>query len=577
MHKKLVFLVFFGGPLIGLAQKNTRPVQVPAGESKGFMLQDSLMMKDWFFSGLREKTIQNYQLAAEFFKRITDMDAKNDAAQYELANIYHSQNRDQEAEALIRKATALKPANEWYWLLLADIYKRGNKLADLNGVFDELIKISPDKEDYYYDKANALLLQGKPDDAMVVYTVIEKRFGASDDLVTSRQRVYQKQGKTGQAATELEKLVTDNPAEVRNYLELGQLYINSGNKEKAMQVLLKAKTLDAANPYISLSLADLYRAQGKTDDAFVELKSAFASPEMNIDSKIRIILSFFPQLGDAKMRAQADELGAILVKANPGDPKSFSVYGDLLFQEQKFTEARQSYKKALALNNQVYQIWEQLIRIELDQADPDAAIADGEEALSIFPNQAALYLLTGIASAQKKNHEKAVSYLKNAASLETEDKAMIAQVYALLGDSYNALKKFSESDQSYEKSLLADPVNTYTLNNYAYYLSLRGVNLEKAEALSRKSNELSKNNASFEDTYAWVLFRQKKYKEAKMWIEKSMNSEKGASATQTEHYGDILFQLGEKELALKQWLLAKERGAKSEKLEQKINEKRYID
>ena len=145
-----------------------------------------------------------------------------------------------------------------------------------------------------------------------------------------------------------------------------------------------------------------------------------------------------------------------------------------------------------------------------------------------------------------------------------------------MGDSYNSLKKFKESNLSYEKALQLNPNNAYVLNNYAYYLSLRNEELEKAASMSKLSNELEANNASFQDTYAWVLFKQKNYKEARTWIEKAIKLNK-ESATQLEHYGDILYHLGEQDGAVEQWKLAQSKGEKSEILKKKIYEKKYIE
>jgi tetratricopeptide (TPR) repeat protein len=561
---------------VGFAQ-NTVQIPDTAPGNKKPTAQDSIRIRELYFAGLRDKLVNDLRSASDNFLQIIAADPTNDAALYELAAISHTQNKEKEAEGYLRRAIAARPANTWYWLLLADVYKKTVDVQHLLEVFDALIGIDPENEDFYFDKANALYLLEKNDQAEAVYSQIEKKFGASDDLVSARQRLYQKQGKTGQASEELEKLVAENPGDVRNYLQLSELYTKSGKTGQAFDLLQKARQADPQNILVNLALADNYRAQNKPDLAFNELKTAFASPEMTVDAKVRILLSFFPDLKDPVVAARADELGAIFIKTNPSDPKAFSIYGDLLFQEQKLPEAIQSYKKALSLNNQVYMIWEQLVRLELSAQQFDAAVTDGEEALSIFPNQAALYLYTGVALNQKKNYDKAASYLKMAASLELEDKNIISQIYATLGDVYNAQKKFPESDQSYDKSLQADPDNPYTMNNYAYYLSLRSASLDKAEQMSKKSNDLEKNNAAYEDTYAWILFKQKKYKEARTWIEKALKDDKQGSATLVEHYGDILFFLNETELALEQWKLAKTKGSQSPTLDRKINEKNYLD
>jgi tetratricopeptide (TPR) repeat protein len=555
------------------AQKKSSPVFVVG---RVISAEDSLRMKGYFYEGLREKAKLNCIEAEKYFKQVLEISPANDAALYELANYNHLQNQDKEAERLIRMAVTVDPENKWYWLLLADIYKKNRNIEQLTLAFNELIRIDPYEEDYYYDKANALYIQNKNDEAQKVYTEIEQRFGNSENLVTARQRVYQKQGKSEKASSDLEGLISSNPTEMRNYLNLSEVYLKAGNIKKTIEILDKAKSVNASDPYIRLALADAYKSQGKNAQAFDELKVAFNDPGLNIDAKIQIILSLLPEFKNSAIRTETVALGLLVTQTHPTDPKSFSVYGDVLFQDNQLDKAKTSYKQALKLNDQVYQIWEQLLNIEVTQRDYASAITDGEEALTLFPNQAPLYLYTAIALAQTGKHEKAISYLKNASTLEVEDKQLLSQIYSGLGDSYNGVKKFKDSDQAYEKALELNPNNSYVLNNYAYYLSLRNENLDRAASMSKKSNELEQGNASFEDTYAWVLFKQKKYTEARIWIEKAIkhNPENG---TQQEHYGDILFKIGEPAKALEHWKIAKAKGEKSSILEKKIYEKKYIE
>jgi tetratricopeptide (TPR) repeat protein len=574
MNLKLALTISLAALALAVnAQKTQGPVIVVG---KVLSQKDSLQVRDLYFDGLHEKLIENYSQATGFFNKVLELDPDNDAAMYELANMSLAQSNENEAERLIRNAVTVKPDNEWYWSFLSEIYKKTNNISELVLVLDELIRISPDKEAYYYDKANALMILKKTEQAVTAYDEIESRFGSSEDLSSARQRILLQQGKPEKVEAELEKQIRNNPEDVRNYLYLSEIYTKGGNRVKSVEILNKAKEVDPANAIIRLALADNYRALNQFENTFIELKIAFADPNLSVDEEVRIVLSFFPLFSDMKARAYANELASIMIKVHSDDAKAFAVYGDVLFQEKKYAEARNSYKKALKLNDQIYQIWEQLLRIEIGQGDFQSAIVDGEEALTIFPNQAELYLYTGLAYTQTNKHEKAISYLKNASDLEAEDPQIRSQIFSTLGDSYNALKKYRESDQAYEKALEIDADNSYVLNNYAYYLSLRGENLEKAEKMSRRSVQLNPNNSSSEDTYAWILFKLKKYEDAKTWIEKALRSDAN-NATQVEHYGDILYLLGEKDLAYQQWQKAKSMGKGSDKLDKKINEKKYID
>ena len=82
-------------------------------------------------------------------------------------------------------------------------------------------------------------------------------------------------------------------------------------------------------------------------------------------------------------------------------------------------------------------------------------------------------------------------------------------------------------------------------------------------------------NPIFLDTYAWVLFTRGKYKEAKKILERAISTGK-AAAPHFEHYGDVLYKLGDVDGAVDQWEKARGLNANSETLNKKIaNRKIY--
>jgi tetratricopeptide (TPR) repeat protein len=145
----------------------------------------------------------------------------------------------------------------------------------------------------------------------------------------------------------------------------------------------------------------------------------------------------------------------------------------------------------------------------------------------------------------------------------------------MLGDAYNATKAFEKSDKAFDEALTLNPGNNSALNNYSYYLALRKTNLEKAEKMSLQLTKNSPDNPTFLDTYAWVLYTREKYKEARKVIERAITTG-NANATHFEHYGDILFKLGDVNGAVEQWQKARGMNANSESLNKKIaNRKMY--
>ncbi|RYY36669.1 MAG: tetratricopeptide repeat protein [Sphingobacteriaceae bacterium] len=577
--KYRLLIVMLALPAIVFAQdkkkaKNSGMVMVVG---KPMTAMDSIMARQLYFSALREKTIENFTLAAELFNRVLQINPDNDAALFELAAIKKSANKEEEAQVLLRKAVAVNPDNTWYWVALADSYQKTNDINKLENVYDELIRLDGGKPDYYFDKASAYFLQQRYDEALKLYDKVETITGLTDDIVANRQKIFLKQNKLDKATADLEAMIAGNPGELRYYLLLAELYNSNGLADKALIVLEKAGKLNPDNGLLHLALADIYRDKKDFKSSFNELVIAFASPEIDVNQKIRIVLGYLPKFPDPDAKKSALELSGILSNTHPSDAKAQALYADMLVQNERYNEAKPLFKKAISLAKDNYAAYEQLVRLELSEGNADDAIAHGEEALSYFPNQAWMNYLVGAAWGMKKDYKKSVSYLKNAVSLTADDASLLAYAYSSLGDSYHSLNDNAASDAAYDKALEYNPDNAFTLNNYAYYLSLRGERLEKAAQMSKRSNELQPNTASFEDTYAWILFRQKKYADAKVWMEKALLHDKNNSAVQAEHYGDIMFYLGNTEAALLNWKKAKESGGGSPVLERKINEKKYFE
>ncbi|RYU86174.1 tetratricopeptide repeat protein [Mucilaginibacter terrigena] len=578
MKLAAALILFMGISTAGIAQTNSgKDNTAIVIAAKPLSAADSGMVKQLFFSALREKTIDNSKLAFELFNRILQIDPTNDATMFELANMEKARNNIKAAQPLLERAVTVNPNNEWYWIALAGSYEKNNDIVKLENVFNELIRINPTKPDYYYDEANALFIQKRYDEALKMYDKVEELAGPSEELLVNRQKIYIRQGDVKKATSALDELIAANPTQVKYYLMQAEIYNSNNLNDKAIAALQKAKTIDPKNGAVHLAFADIYREQNNPEASFDELELAFAIPDVDIEQKIRILLGYVPKFPEPNAKASALELSRILVVAHPADSKAYAMYGDMLLQSEKVPEAKAAYKKAISLNNQAYNVQEQLVRIDLSENDLDAAIKDGESSLSFFPNQAWMNYMVGIAWQQKRGYAKAISYLKNAVSLETQDKELLTQAYSALGDCYHSLGENTNSDSAYEKAIAISPDNAFTLNNYAYYLSLRNERLESAAQMSKHCNDLQPNTASFEDTYAWILFKQKNYTEAKLWIEKSLLHDKGNSAVKTEHYGDILFFLGDVDAALQNWAKAKAQGGKSPVLERKINEKKYFE
>ena len=283
-----------------------------------------------------------------------------------------------------------------------------------------------------------------------------------------------------------------------------------------------------------------------------------------------------PRFSNALVVKDATELSQIALKVHADDVKLTILYGDVLYQQGNLASAKEHYQAALKISEQSYPAWEKLLAMQTLMGQYTDAIKTGEEALAIYPNQAILYYYHAFALHRNGQNAEAGIEIKSALLLDGDDVKLKAMIFALQAEVLIDQQKLKEADVAFDKSIALEPNNYLTLSNYAYYLALRNHNLSKAESLASKAANALPKNASIADTYAFVLFKMEKYELAKTWIEKALQNNEAANPVYLEHYGDILFGKGEKELALVQWQKAKQAGNNSDKLIKKINEKKYI-
>ncbi|RYE28676.1 MAG: tetratricopeptide repeat protein, partial [Sphingobacteriaceae bacterium] len=269
-------------PLFSSAQrkKSTDKNSIVMVVGKPLSRRDSVVMNQLFYQALREKTMENGAAAATLFAQVLEIDPANDAGMYELARIRTSEKKDADARVLLEKAITVNPDNEWYWSALAANYEKINDIPKLENVFKELIRLNPEKPDYYIDQARALTLQKKYDEALAVYDQLEDRIGKNEETVFNRQKIYLKQGKLDLAVKDLQALIVENPQEMRSYLQLSELYNSNNQNDKALKTLESAQKSVTDNPLIHLALADVYRDQKNYAACFNQLKTAFAYPAL---------------------------------------------------------------------------------------------------------------------------------------------------------------------------------------------------------------------------------------------------------------------------------------------------------
>jgi tetratricopeptide (TPR) repeat protein len=529
-----------------------------------------------YMNGNREKILGNNEEAIKQFSNCYKINPTNAALNYMMGSTYFELKKYDEATNYAEAAVKLDASNAWYKELLVDCYISQNKNKEAAKMLVDIAHQR--KEVEYLIKASYVYVMIKDyKSALKVLTEAEKIVGIDEDIVTRKEQIYLAQNNLNKAIDEVQKLIRANPDNPKYRGMLADLYWANGRAEDAATIYLSIVKEYPTNGFALFALSDYYKLKGDKDEWYSYLKRGMASPDVDVKNKINVLSEFIGGKEFPDQLNRTFELAEIFSSTHPDDATAYLVLGDVYQQQQKLDSARLQYRKALVINPSTFAAWQQLIFCTSQLNNSTYLLADCEEAIQYFPNEPAFYAYGAIAAMQLKQYQKAVELNKGGLEIVTPDQEdLILQLQASLGDAYHYTQNHKACDSIYEVLLAKNPDNVYALNNYAYFLSLRKTQLSKAAEMSKKSLDLEPGNASYLDTYGWILFVQGNYVDAKIYIEKSLQVAPN-SAEVLDHLGDVLYKLNDKQQAITNWKKAKELGCENPKLDQKIKEGKWYE
>ncbi|RDV13204.1 hypothetical protein DXT99_20900 [Pontibacter diazotrophicus] len=537
--------------------------------------RDRQISEALFLDGMKYYMLEDYQQALQLFQKAYTVTPDNAALNYKIGETYLHLKDSESAMPFAKAAVTLEKQNAYYYLLVAQLHTENKQYTEAAQAFNDLLRNVPNSEEYLFNLADLYLSQSRFEDALKTYERIEKEFGEMEQLFVNRQQIYLRQKNMPKAIQEGEKLLATNPTEIRYFLAQAELLNASKKPNEAIQVLDKALRIEPHNPFAHLMLSDLNRQKGNKAEAEKQVKEAFSSAELDIDTKVRILVDFIRQLPNPEVEGVALELVDLTIEKHPDEAKAYAVAGDLQTIVGKKENARNNYLQAVKLDDSHFKIWQQIVLLDAELSEASAMVKHSEQALELFPNQAVFWFYNGTGHLITKNYERAVKSLEHGKRLSAGEPELLVQFNMQLGDGYNSLKEYEKADKAYEAVLAQDKDNEHVLNNYSYFLSLRNQNMEKAMEMAERLVKQHPTNPTYLDTYAWVLYKSGKYTEARKYLEQAVAI--SDDATIVEHYGDVLFKLGKKEEAVSQWQKAKLKGEASAFIDRKIKDRKLYE
>jgi tetratricopeptide (TPR) repeat protein len=571
--KNLTYILFACAVLTACKAPEDAAGTIPA-ESQQDRPPDT-RFSDRFFEGQTALALGQPDKAYTAFEACLGLDPKNSAVHYELARLDTASSNLTAATQHLRAALAGDEDNPWYHRMMGELYEAQGKWELAAKEYAAVRKLNPLDPEVIFAQADALLRAGKLQESIAVIDELEKSDGIAPEISLQKHQLYLRLNNAEKAGMELEKLARAFPQDPQYWGMCAQFYQQIGRTDKAVYALEQLRLNNPEDGQVHMQLSEYYAASGDEARSLEELKLAFRAPDVSIDQKIGMLLRYFSLTDfDPSQLPVAYELLNSTVETHPGEAKAFSMYGDFLYRDNKLAEAREKYRKAVALDPAKNIIWQQVLIIDNELRDYAAMETESARAMTLFSLLPEFYYYNGLAHIKLGSYSKAVASLRTGKDLVILDDTMLIQFLLALGEAYHRSQQYPLCDQAMAEALNVNPDNPRVLNNYAYFLSLRGENLDKALQMVMRAMELMPGSAPFTDTYAWILYRQGQFARALAEIEKAMAMMNPPDAELTEHYGDILFRNGREEQAVEQWKAARALGSVSPDLDKKIATRR---
>ena len=566
----LILFIVALGSTAGIAQdrlsKKERKAQVNESQSTRY-----------FIEGEKNLVLEDFEKAFFYFQKALEFTPEEPAIHYKLAEILVKANQAEKAMPYATKAAELDGDNKYYSLMLAEIYTNLKQPLKAAEILEKLTADGENNQQYNLDLASIYLNANELDKALVALDRAEEYYGVMEPITIQKQRIYLNNNKLSQAIEEGEKLVKSrpgNPAYVMNVVEI--LY-NNNRIDQALELVFDEISKYPSQPELQMAAHTLLKDKGEIEVSNQHLYAAFASPDLDPEVKSKAFLSQLTEIKTQERELLLDSLETLMIKFSPENADIYAALGERRMQEKKQTEAIDYYKKSLLIQPKNAKLLEQVI---LGSFGENAYFNDLEKftilGVDEFPQNPEFWFYDGVVKSAQKKDEEAVTSLNKAIELNSNKNPQLDQVaFGSLGNSLYNLGEKEEAFRNFDKALELNPNDEQVLNNYSYFLSLEKKNLDKAKTMSDKVVKRFPDNGTFLDTHAWVLFQLKDYEGAKKYMDLAMKHESEPSGVMLEHYGDILFHLGQKNEALSYWKKAEGSPEASDKLSQKIKEGKY--
>ncbi|MDO4164323.1 MAG: hypothetical protein Q4D56_08040 [Bacteroides sp.] len=533
----------------------------------------------YYLEAIRLKMQNEYDAAFELLQHCLEINPCASSALYELAQYYAYLKQQSQGLDALEKAVRYAPDNYWYSQALAGMYQQQNQPDKAIALLEDMTTRFPLKLDPLYTLLDIYHRQADYDQVLGTLNRLEQKTGKSEQISMEKFRIYLQKKDDKQAFNEIESLVAEYPQDLRYQVILGDVYLQNGKQNEAYTMYRKVLDEEPDNAMAMYSLASYYEETGQKELYDRQLDSLLLNRKVEPATKLTVMRQLIVQ----NEQAGGDSIRIInlfdrILEQDPEEADLPMLYAQYLLSKGMNQESLPVLRVVLNIDPTNTAARMMLLGDAIRKEDYKGVISLCEAGVESNPDMLEFYFYLAIGYNQAGRTDDALTISQKALTHVTKDSKpeVISDFYTIIGDSYHSKNMNAEAYAAYDSSLVYNPDNYGALNNYAYYLSLERQHLDKAEEMSYKTIKAEPNNATYLDTYAWILFEKGNYAEARIYIDDAMKNDGAKSADVVEHCGDIYYMTGDVAGALTYWKQAQAMGSESTTLKEKIARKKFV-
>lgn len=549
---------------------------------------------DYFFIEAKKSLLSgDYASAMELFQHCLEINPDAAEPNYEQGFLWLALRQDSIGFSHLQRACTLDSCNPWYLEALASLYinVKGQGTEKATPLLEKLARIQTKRTDLLYQLARIYRDDGHTDKSIEVLNRIETQEGKNVQLSMEKYTLYMSKEEEDSAFMELQSLCDEFPYDLNYQVIMANQYQQTGQTEKAMEIYEHVRKKDPHNLNLHLAMLSYYGATGETG-RFQHLRDSLLFDQANT-SELRVAL----------MRDYIEQAVQDTTKRD----SMLQTFDSLLALPQKdvhllmLKAAYLTYSKAA--DDELAGVMNKVLEVEpgnetalfklLQYYGPKSnweALEDiCRKGVNYHPEELAYSYYLGLSLYQQEKKAEATDVFVQGLRTKTEEArpSLVSDMYSILGDLYYQEEKPLEAFAAYDSALVYVDDNISCLNNYAYYLSLRNEQLDRAEEMSYRTIKAEPENITYLDTYAWILFMKGDFANARYYIDRVVSPDlsdeellamEELQGNLIEHAGDIYAECGLQQTALRYWQLAarKNDGTCTPTLSKKIKKKKYI-